>query len=315
MRVSAMSPEIYLPIAKHSINIFVLLGMGGGVGLISGMFGVGGGFLMTPLLIMIGIPPLVAAASDSNQIIGAATSGTFAHYRMGHVDAKMGLCLVLGTLAGSTLGVKIIETLRILGKADFLIRITYVVILGIIGFYMLLESARSLRTPAPAGRSLEQNAAEPFYARLGRRLPGKIHFAKSGITVSPLMPFLVGCFVGTLASIMGIGGGFIMVPLMFYFLRIPMHLVVGTNLFQELFLCLNVTVMQAVDNHAVDLVLALVLLLGSTVGAQIGARLSRRMHAEQLRFLLAVIVLLVMFKILLGLTLKPELILDMKGGG
>lgn len=309
-----MSFDVYLPIARHSANLVLLFGIGGCVGFISGLFGVGGGFLMTPLLIMIGIPPIVAAASDSNQIIAAAASGAFAHYRMGHVDVKMGLFLVLGGLTGGTLGVRIIEWLRTLGEASFLIKITYVVILAMVGIYMFVESLQSLRKHPAAKLTAGTADGRHLYMRLGRIIPGRLHFEKSGVTISPVLPFAVGFVVGTLAAIMGIGGGFIMVPLMFYVLRIPMHLVVGTNLFQEFFLCANVTVMQAVDNHAVDIVLALLLLLGSSIGAQFGARVSRKLDADQLRLLLAAVVLLVMVKMLLGLILPPHLILDMKGG-
>jgi uncharacterized membrane protein YfcA len=306
--------DVYLPIARHSANVILLFGIGGFVGFISGLFGVGGGFLMTPLLIMIGIPPIVAAASDSNQIIAAAASGAFAHYRMGHVDVKMGLFLAFGGLTGGTLGVRIIQWLRSLGEASFLIKITYVVILAIVGTYMFVESLQSLLKQPAAKAAVGAADGRHFYKRLAKLIPGRLHFEKSGVTVSPLLPFAIGFLVGTLAAIMGIGGGFIMVPLMFYVLRIPMHLVVGTNLFQELFLCANVTVMQAVNNHAVDIVLALLLLLGSSIGAQFGARVSRKLDADQLRLLLAAMVLLVMVKMHLGLILPPHLILDMKGG-
>jgi uncharacterized membrane protein YfcA len=306
--------QIYLPVARHSVNILLLLGLGAGVGFFSGLFGVGGGFLMTPLLIMAGIPPTVAAASDSDQIVAAATSGAFAHYRMGNVDIKMGIILLGGTLAGGSLGVEIIKVLRGLGDADFFIKITYVVMLGIVGSFMLVEGLQSLRKESDESETVLEPPKIPLYLRLGKALPWQMNFEKSGVSVSPLMPFAVGGFVGTLAAIMGLGGGFIMVPLMFYLLRMPMHLVVGTNLFQEVFLCANVTVMQAVTNHVVDLVLALVLLLASSVGAQFGARFSARLRAEQLRILLAIVVLLVMLKIFLGLILSPEFMLDVKGG-
>ena len=306
--------EIYLPIARHSVNILLLLGLGGGVGFFSGLFGVGGGFLMTPLLIMAGIPPTVAAASDSDQIVAAATSGAFAHYRMGNGDIKMGIILLGGTLAGGTVGVEIIKVLRMLGEADFFIKITYVVMLGIVGSFMLVESLQSLRKKSDESEIVDEPPKVPPYVRLGKALPWQMNFEKSGVSISPLMPFAVGGFVGTLAAIMGLGGGFIMVPLMFYLLRMPMHLVVGTNLFQEVFLCANVTVMQAATNHVVDLVLALVLLLASSVGAQFGARFSARLRAEQLRILLAFVVLLVMVKIFLGLILSPQFMLDVKGG-
>ena len=306
--------EIYLPIARHSVNILLLLGLGGGVGFFSGLFGVGGGFLMTPLLIMAGIRPTVAAASDSDQIVAAATSGAFAHYRMGNVDIKMGIILLGGTFAGGTVGVETIKVLRGFGDADFFIKITYVVMLGIVGSFMLVESLQSLRKKADESEIVDEPPKVPPYVRLGKALPWQMNFEKSGVSISPLMPFAVGGFVGTLAAIMGLGGGFIMVPLMFYLLRMPMHLVVGTNLFQEVFLCANVTVMQAATNHVVDLVLALVLLLASSVGAQFGARFSARLRAEQLRILLAFVVLLVMVKIFLGLILSPQFMLDVKGG-
>jgi len=306
--------NLYLPIARQGMDIFLVLGLGGLVGFLSGLFGVGGGFLMTPLLIMLGIPPTVAAASDSNQIVAATTSGCIAHYRMGHVDLKMGAFLLIGGWGGGTLGVEIIKKLRELGEADFLIKIIYVLMLGLVGSCMFLESLRKLRTK-PARAVLADRPSETLrYIRLGRALPWQMRFDRSGVTLSPLLPLAVGVFVGMLAGIMGLGGGFIMVPLMYYVLHMPMHLVVGTNLFQEVFICANVTFMQAVTNHAVDLVLAIMLLLGSSIGAQFGARFSRRLHADQLRILLAVIVLLVMLKVLLGLILSPDFMLDMKKG-
>lgn len=311
-----MLTDIYLPIAKHSVDILFFLALGGAVGFVSGLFGVGGGFLMTPLLIMSGIPPIVAAASDTNQIIAAATSGSYAHYRMGNVDLKMGIFVLIGSLLGGSLGVEIIKLLRMVGKADFLIKITYVIILSIIGNLMLIESVRSLRrkSSAPDRDTARQKRHRSTYVRLTGRLPWKLHFDKSNVTASPILPLGIGILVGTLSSILGVGGGFIMVPMMFYLLRMPMHLVVGTNLFQEAFLCMNVTIMQSVDNRSVDLVLAIILLIGSSIGAQIGARTSRKLHADQLRLLLALVVLAVMVKFLLGLLLTPRFLLDMKGG-
>jgi uncharacterized membrane protein YfcA len=310
-----MSWDLYLPIARHSADVFLLLGLGGLVGAISGLFGVGGGFLMTPLLIMVGIPPTVAAASDSNQIIAAATSGAYAHYRMGNVDLKMGILLLLGNWVGGTLGVELIKYLRALGEASFLIKTTYVVMLGVVGSTMFLEALRSMRKRSVEEEHGERPGTTPLYVRLGRALPGQTRFATSQVTVSFLLPLVLGGFVGMLGAVLGLGGGFIMVPLMFYLLRMPMHLVVGTNLFQEAFLCINVTMMQAITNHVVDLVLAFALLVGSSIGAQFGARFSIRLRADQLRFLLAVMVLLVMVKIFLGLILTPHFILDVKSGG
>lgn len=306
--------NLYLPIAGNSINVLLLFGLGGGVGFLSGLFGVGGGFLMTPLLIMVGIPATVAAASDSNQIVAASTSGTYAHWRMGNVDFKMGLLLLVGGVTGGTLGVQIIKVLRALGNADFVIKITYVLMLSTVGFYMFLESLQNLRKKGVT----EVKRAEPdkpsLYGRLIQALPWQMKFDKSGVTFSLLLPVLLGTLVGILAAIMGVGGGFIMVPVMVYMLRMPMHVVVGTSLFQILFTCINVTVMQAITNHTVDLILAIILLVGSTIGAQVGARLSRRLHGDQLKILLASIVLLVMVQIFVSLVLTPAHLLGYKGG-
>jgi uncharacterized protein len=308
--------SLYLPIAGNGVNILLLLGLGGAVGFLSGLFGVGGGFLMTPLLIMAGIPSTVAAASDSNQIVAASTSGTYAHYRLGNVDFKMGLLLLVGGVVGGTMGVQLIKLLRAMGNADFVIKITYVVMLGVVGFYMFVESLQSLRQKAPSAP--EARRAEPSrpsrYTRMIQALPWQMHFVKSGITISPILPLCLGVLVGILAAIMGVGGGFIMVPVMVYMLRMPMHVVVGTSLFQILFTCVNVTVMQSISNHTVDLVLAIVLLLGSTIGAQFGVRLSRRLKADQLKILLASIVLLVMVQILADLLMSPGVLLGYKGG-
>jgi uncharacterized membrane protein YfcA len=303
--------HLYLPIAGNSVNILLIFIMGGFVGLLSGIFGVGGGFLMTPLLIMVGIPPTVAAASDSNQIVGASTSGTLAHYRMGNVDFKMGILLLIGGVLGGTLGVQLIKVLRHMGNADFLIQITYVVMLGFVGFYMFMESLQGLKGAKPATVVAKK---ESGYTRFVKRLPWQIQFEKSGIELSILMPLVLGIFVGVLAAIMGVGGGFIMVPVMVYLLRMPMHVVVGTSLFQILFTCVNVTIMQANTNHTVDFVLALVLLVGSTLGAQFGAKISRRLKGDQLKIILASLVLLVMAKMLFGLLLKPEILLTYIGG-
>jgi uncharacterized membrane protein YfcA len=309
-----MNFGVYLPVAGNSVNVFLLIGLGGLVGLLSGLFGVGGGFLLTPLLIMIGIPPTVAAASDSNQIVAASASGTFAHARGGTVDFKMGILMLIGGLTGGTLGVRIIKHLRAAGEADFVITVTYVVMLGSIGSYMFYDSIRGWRR----GMMRESSEISPrrpsIYARLVGRLPWKIDFRRSGIRLSSLMPLLLGGMVGVLAAIMGVGGGFIMVPVMVYLLRMPMHVVVGTSLFQILFTCSNVTVMQAWMNHTVDFILALILLFGSVLGAQIGARINRRLKAEQLKILMSVIVLLVMVKMLLSLLIAPDIIVSYTGG-
>lgn len=312
-----MPLSLYLPIAGSSINILLLFGLGGIVGFLSGLFGVGGGFLMTPLLIMAGVPPTVAAASDSNQIVAASTSGTYAHWKLGNVDMKMGMCLLIGGIIGGTVGVYVIKILRELGNADFLIKITYVIMLGIIGTYMFIESLQSMRkktSTTTTKKAPSETGKASFYARLVQSLPYQMTFEKSGITVSPILPISLGILVGILAAIMGVGGGFIMVPVMVYMLRMPMHVVVGTSLFQILFTCINVTIMQAINNHTVDVVLAFILLLGSTIGAQFGVTLNKRLKADQLKILLASIVLLVMFQMLASLIISPKILLTYKGG-
>lgn len=304
---------IYLPIAQHSVALPIVVGLGFIVGLLSGLFGVGGGFLMTPLLIMIGIPPTVAAASDSNQIVAASASGTYAHYRLGNVDFKMGIYLLIGGVIGGTGGVQIIRVLRQMGNADFLIMITYVVMLAFVGFYMFIESLQGMRTEKVAQTTTPAKSAS-IYSRIIQSLPFQTRFEKSGIVLSPVVPLFLGGLVGILAAIMGVGGGFIMVPVMVYLLRMPMHVVVGTSLFQVLFTCIDVTVMQAYSNRTVDFVLALLLLIGSTFGAQIGARLSTKLKEDQLKIFLALLVLAVMVKMLFGLVLPPHNLLSFHGG-
>lgn len=294
---------VLLPVASISNLLPLLVGVGALVGFMSGLFGVGGGFLMTPILIMIGIPPTVAAATDSCQIVAGSSSGTAVHFRLGNVDIKLGCVLLLGGLAGGWIGVRIIKLLRALGAADFAITVTYVVILGLIGSYMFAESLRNLRR----GALVPKSHASPAGQSLLSRLPFQTDFPRSQVRHSVLLPFVLGGMVGILAAIMGVGGGFIMVPMMVYLLRVPMHVVVGTSLFQILFTCAGVTYMQATTNHTVDLVLALLLAAGSTIGAQIGARVGRRLRGDQIKILLASIVLLVMAKMALGLLLTPAI--------
>jgi len=215
---------------------------------------------------------------------------------------------------GGTVGVQFIKVLRAMGNADFVIKVTYVIMLGVIGSYMFVESLQSMRKTAPEEIKPREPQKPSVYARLVQSLPWQMRFEKSGVTLSPIMPLVLGVFVGILAAIMGVGGGFIMVPVMVYMLRMPMHVVVGTSLFQILFTCINVTFMQAVSNHTVDLVLAIILLIGSTLGAQFGVKVSRKLKADQLKILLASIVLLVMVQMLVGLVWPPHLLLGFKGG-
>ncbi len=302
---------LYLPVALTSINILVPIGLGLAVGLLSGLFGVGGGFLMTPLLIMFGIPSTVAAATDSNQIVAASTSGTYAHWRVGNVDFKMGLYLLAGGFVGGLLGVEGIKMLRATGNAGFVIKITYVLMLGIVGTYMFIESIQSMRKKKTEEVVVEK---ETRISTFLKSLPLQTRFEKSGVTHSVIVPLFLGCVVGILAAIMGVGGGFLMVPIMFYILRMPMHVIVGTSLFQILFTCVEVTFLQSYTNHTVDFTLAVLLLLGSTIGAQVGAIFGRKLKGEQLKILLAVIVLVVTVKIVFELTLSPSLLLSQAGG-
>ncbi len=305
--------HMYLPIAGNSVNVILIFMLGGLVGLLSGIFGVGGGFLMTPLLIMFGIPPTVAAASDSNQIVGASTSGCLAHYRLGNVDFKMGFLLLIGGILGGFVGVQAIKVLRAMGNADFLINVTYVLMLGGVGFYMFYESLQSLRKNVPTVKT-EAPKKKSRYTAILESLPFQTDFKKSGVRLSLLMPLVLGVLVGVLAAIMGVGGGFIMVPIMVYLLRMPMHVVVGTSLFQILFTCINVTILQSYTNHTVDFVLALILLVGSTIGAQFGTKISKKLKGEHLKILLATLVLAVMVKMLFSLLLTPDVLLAYAGG-
>ncbi|MEO0999585.1 MAG: sulfite exporter TauE/SafE family protein [Pseudomonadota bacterium] len=292
---------IYLPIAEVSVNAFVLLGLGGLVGLLSGLFGVGGGFLMTPLLIFIGIPPAVAVATEANQIVASSFSGMLAHLRRQTVDIRMGLVLLAGGAVGSIIGVEVFRILREIGQVELIISLCYVVFLGVIGSLMFVESLAALRRTqrgAPPARRKRHNWVHG--------LPLKVRFRASNLYISAIPPFLVGLLVGILAAIMGVGGGFIMVPAMIYLLGMPTNVVVGTSLFQITFVTGLTTLLHATQNFTVDAMLALLLLLGGVVGAQIGARLGVRLRGEQLRILLAIMVLAVCGKLLFDLVVTPE---------
>ena len=293
--------QIYLPIAEMSANIFLLLGMGGGVGILSGIFGVGGGFLMTPLLIFIGVPPAVAVATEANQIVASSVSGVLAHWRRGNVDFKMGIVLLIGGILGSTFGVWLFSVLRQLGQIDLVISLSYVVFLGVIGVLMAIESTRAM-LPATRGGGGRRKLHQHYWVH---GLPLKMRFRRSKLYISALLPLGIGVIVGILAAIMGVGGGFIMVPAMIYLLGMPTSVVVGTSLFQIIFVTANVTFLQAVNNATVDVLLALLLLTGGVIGAQFGTRLGSRLRGEQLRGLLALIVLAVCGKILYDLIGTP----------
>jgi uncharacterized membrane protein YfcA len=297
--------DLYLPIANLSVNALVIVALGGFVGLLSGMFGVGGGFLTTPLLIVYGIPPTVAAASSASQVTGASVSGVLAHYARNGVDTKMGGVLVAGGIVGAGAGAWLFRWLQQLGQIDTVIGVVYVVMLGSIGALMARESigtirvARGRRPPRPRRRR-----HHPLVAAL----PWRTRFYKSGLYISPLAPLLLGFFTGILTILLGIGGGFILVPAMVYLLGMATGVVVGTSLFQTLFVTAVATMVHATTTKAVDIVLAGLLLIGSVTGAQIGARLASKVKPEYLRLLLAVIVLLVGLRIFLGLVWRPEAI-------
>lgn len=304
--------QIYLPIAETSVNIFLLLGLGGLVGFLSGMFGVGGGFLMTPLLIFVGIPPTVAVASEANQILASSISGGMAHFRKRGVDIRMGCVLLAGGLLGSAVGVQLYAVMREIGQIDLMISLCYVVFLGVIGLLMMIESiraihARQIGRPIPARRPGQHNWIHG--------LPFKMRFKVSHLYTSIIPPILIGFFVGILAAIMGVGGGFIMVPAMIYLLRMPTNVVIGTSLFQIIFVSAAVTIMHAVKNQTVDVVLATILIIGGVVGAQIGARLGQKLRGEQLRALLALIVLGVGLKMLSDLLFMPAEIYSLSSLG
>jgi len=306
------APKLYFPVAGTALNPFLASGIGGLVGFLSGIFGVGGGFLMTPLLVFIGIPAAVAAATDSAQITAGASSGMFSHARLGNVDFKMGLAMVAGSWPGGFLGVHVVHALRAMGNFDFYLKLLYVLLLGFTGITMLIESIRSLR-----GASHREEPGPGAMARLLGRLPFRMRFPKSGLEVSVLLPIGAGLLVGILAAFLGVGGGFILMPVMIYIIGIPTRVAVGTGLFQIMLTCAYVTVQQSVSNHTVDVVLALALFLGSTLGAQLGVLASRRLRGEQIRGLLALIVLAVMVALLWGLVTRPDMLIQFarSGGG
>lgn len=293
--------QIYLPIAEVSVNALVLLGLGGIVGLLSGLFGVGGGFLITPLLFFIGIPPPVAVATGANQVVASSISGVLVHLKRKTVDVRMGMVLMLSGLAGSGVGIAIFNTLSRLGQIDLVVQLSYVVFLGIIGALMLQESLRSLHRAKRAATPIRRSQHMWVH-----RLPLKLKFRTSGLYISVIPPALVGLGVGVLAAIMGVGGGFIMVPAMIYLLNMPTKVVIGTSLFQIIFVTAFTTFMHAFTNQSVDMMLALVLIVGGVIGAQIGAGLAIRLKPEQLRILLALLVLAVCAKLALDLLIRPS---------
>ena len=301
---------IYLPIAEISVNALVLLGLGGLVGVLSGMFGVGGGFLMTPLLFFIGIPPAVAVATEANQIVASSFSGVLAHVKRRNVDFKMGGVLLIGGLVGAGVGVFIFNYLKGLGQVDLLVKLCYVVFLGIVGSLMFTESLQALRKSKQVSASKLRKKRTWIHA-----LPLKIRFRVSGLYISAIPPVLIGILVGILAAIMGVGGGFVMVPAMIYLLGMPTKVVVGTSLFQIIFVTAFTTMLHATTNYTVDIVLAVLLLVGGVIGAQFGTMFGAKLKAEQLRILLAVMVLMVCAKLAFDLIVQPAELFSLGSAG
>ncbi|WP_112827799.1 sulfite exporter TauE/SafE family protein [Rhizobium cremeum] len=303
---------IYLPIAELSVNIFIILGMGAAVGFLSGMFGVGGGFLITPLLIFYNIPPVVAVATGANQVVASSVSGAITHFRRGTLDVKLGTVLLIGGLAGASVGVVIFSWLRRLGQLDLVISLLYVVFLGTVGALMLMESLNAMRR---AAKNQPISLKRPGQHNWVHRLPFKMRFKKSKIYLSVLPVLGLGFAIGILTSVMGVGGGFIMVPAMIYLLRIPTSVVVGTSLFQIIFTTAFTTVMQAATNYSVDIVLAFILMLAGVIGAQYGVRVGQKLRGEQLRALLGLLVLAVGLRLAIELVVTPDDLYSIAIGG
>ena len=292
---------IYLPIAEQPIHSLAILGVGAFLGLIMGLVGVGGGFLLTPIMMFLGIPPPVAVASVANQLVAPSVSGVLSHWKRSNVDFKMGTVLLLGGIVGSSIGVLLFNFLGKIGQLDFVIKSSYVIFLTIIGSLMFLESVRLiLRT-----RKGKVSRGKLHQHNWLHGLPFKIRFRKSKLYISILLPILIGVIVGILAALMGIGGGFIIVPAMIYLLGMPTSLVVGTSLFQIIFVAANTTILQASQNQTVDIVLATILLLGSVIGVQIGSRFANILKGEYLRLILSSIIILVSLILLVDLITVP----------
>jgi len=295
--------QVYLPVAEISVNLLVMLGLGAAIGFLSGMFGVGGGFLLTPLLIFSGIPPAIAVATGANQIVASSVSGALAQWRRGNIDFRMGLVLSIGGVAGAFAGVLLVGLLNRLGHADVFISLVYVIFLGVIGSLMLVESLRAM---------WRRHAGKPAMTRKPREhtwihgLPFKMRFQRSRLYISALPPLIIGVIVGLLASVLGAGGGFIIVPAMIYLLRMPTHIVIGTSLFQIIFVTAVTTVLYATMERSLDVVLAILLMIGGVIGGQFGANAGQKLKGEQLRLLLAIIVLAVAARLLIGLLVPPS---------
>ena len=295
--------QIYLPIAELSVNALFILAMGGAVGFLSGMFGVGGGFLITPLLMFNGVSPLVAVATGANQVVASSVSGAITQWRRGNVDIKLGSVMMAGGVFGSILGVQVVKELRQLGLSDIFIVLCYVTFLGIIGSLMVIESANAMLRARYGKPTASRKTSHHSWIH---GLPLKQRFHRSKLYISAIPPVALGAFVGLLSAVMGVGGGFLMVPAMIYLLRVPTTIVMGTSLFQTVFVAGFSTILHAWQNQTVDAVLALLLVAGGVIGAQLGVRTGQRLKGEQLRIILGAIVLLVGLRLAFDLIVKPE---------
>ena len=295
--------QIYLPVAELSLNIFVLAGLGLAIGFLSGMFGIGGGFIMTPFLIFLGVPAGVAVGTGASQVVASSVSSAAGHWQRGNIDLQMGYLLIGGGVFGALAGVKVLAILKTYGQLELFVSLSYVILFGVVGSLMLIESVQKL---------LPKHGAASVSMRRGGQhtwiegLPLKQRFRHSKIYISAIPPVVLGAFVGWLTAIMGVGGGFILVPAMIYLLRLPTRIVIGTSTFQILCITAFTTVLQSVQNHSVDLVLALPLIGGGVIGAQLGVGYSERLKAEQLRALLALLVLAVAVRVAIGLVVPPS---------
>lgn len=295
--------QVYLPVAEISVNLLVMVGLGAAVGFLSGMFGVGGGFLLTPLLMFSGIPTTIAVATGANQIVASSVSGALAQWRRGNIDFQMAYVLIAGGVVGSLSGVFLIQLLHRLGHADVFISLVYVTFLGVIGSLMFLESVRAV-IRARAGKPVSMR--KPGQHNWIHGLPFKMRFQRSRLYISAIPPLIIGAIVGLLASVLGAGGGFIIVPAMIYLLRMPTHVVIGTSLFQIIFVTAIATILYATVDRSVDIVLASILVIGGVIGGQLGANAGQKVKGEHLRLLLALIVLAVAVRLLIGLIVTPD---------
>ena len=295
--------SIYLPIAEMNVNMLLIIFIGMVVGGLSGLFGVGGGFLMTPLLIFLGIPPIVAVGTEAPHVLASSVSGVIAHWRRKNVDFKMGFFLLIGGVIGSTTGVNLFKILKVFGQIDIVIQMLFLIFLGFIGLSMAFESAKTTITRYRTTSSIRTKLHQHSWIH---GLPFKMRFHRSKLYISTIPPIIIGFFVGVLSAMMGVGGGFIMIPAMVYILGMSTNVVVGTSLFQIIFVAANSTFFQSYLNQTVDIVLASLMIVGGVIGAQIGARLGSKLKAEYLRGILAILVLIVCAKIFTDMTLTPE---------